>query len=898
MLGRFRNYSIGARLTAMSVIAAILVAVPSGMYVYEIRKGLAFVREEVRGLPVVSVGMELIQAIGLHRRFALSMTSGDAKAVQEYPQRREAVEASLKKLDNALAGEKTSAGFNADRELLRKHWVEMKRRLDAKDLVGPEHVRQQLQLMDTARTVLERIGDHYQLSLDPEADTYYQIINLLKYLPEYSEEIVKLRSFASALLKQESLSEADGERVRALADIVEQAERAVISNFNKVFEQRLELKPTFDTTINTLTQHSGDAVRTARDSADPAKRSSALAKAIFASGSKAIDAQRALSKQTLDVLTASLTQREASFALNMRVLIAVVLSGIALFALLAWLTVRSITGPMRELAQAAEAIKRGQFEAARLEVARDEPGQVAQAFASVRDTISAVVQAQSDIARLHAAGEIDRFLEPERFEGAYRDLAEKVNGLVKAHIDVTFRMAEVVQHYGRGDFSVDMPELPGKQATLTRAVVDVKANLAAVSHELGRLVECAARGDFSARGNEQNYAFAYRDIVAQLNRLMQTIDASLGDANRVFGALAKGDLRERITASYDGSLATLKESANATTEQLGQLIAVARGAAGEIDTAIGQIAQGNADLSARTEQQASALEQTASAMEELTSTVRQNAESASHASRLMGETATAAQGGGETMHQVVATMSGIADSSRRIQDIIGVIDSIAFQTNILALNAAVEAARAGEQGRGFAVVAAEVRALAQRSAGAAKEIKTLITGSAGQVDAGTDLVNRAGQQMQEIVGSIQRVGTIIAEIAGASAEQSGGIEQVNQAVTSMDQTTQQNAALVEQAAAAAESMKEQAQSLVRAVAVFRLADAAAKPVIGPVTAEKEWDGGERRGPDRARNVERLAGKRAGTGHRSDSKTDSKSDSAARAEPVRAKAAGAGEWEEF
>ena len=241
-----------------------------------------------------------------------------------------------------------------------------------------------------------------------------------------------------------------------------------------------------------------------------------------------------------------------------------------------------------------------------------------------------------------------------------------------------------------------------------------------------------------------------------------------------------------------------------------------------------QIAQGNVDLSQRTEEQASTLEETASSMEELTSTVTQNAQNARQASTLAVSASDVARKGGQVVGQVVSTMTGISESSKKISDIISVIDGIAFQTNILALNAAVEAARAGEQGRGFAVVAAEVRNLAQRSASAAKEIKTLIGDSVNKVDAGTKLVGAAGKTMDEIVGSVKQVSDLITEIAAASQEQSAGIEQVNTAITQMDQVVQQNASLVEEATAATESMKEQASALLQMVSRFKFGGEVAK----------------------------------------------------------------------
>jgi methyl-accepting chemotaxis protein len=275
----------------------------------------------------------------------------------------------------------------------------------------------------------------------------------------------------------------------------------------------------------------------------------------------------------------------------------------------------------------------------------------------------------------------------------------------------------------------------------------------------------------------------------------------------------------------------------AMTMNLNRIVAGVRAGSESISTGSGEIAAGNQDLSSRTEQQASSLEETASSMEELTGTVQHNAENARMGNQLAASASETAQRGGAVVSQVVATMDQINASSRKIVDIISVIDGIAFQTNILALNAAVEAARAGEQGRGFAVVASEVRSLAQRSAAAAKEIKVLIDDSVAKVDVGSRLVNDAGMTMADVVDSVKRVSDIMGEIASASREQSDGIEQVNQAIGQMDQVTQQNAALVEEAAAAAASMQEQAASLAEAVSIFRLdtrAVAAPKRAAAPV----------------------------------------------------------------
>jgi methyl-accepting chemotaxis protein len=348
--------------------------------------------------------------------------------------------------------------------------------------------------------------------------------------------------------------------------------------------------------------------------------------------------------------------------------------------------------------------------------------------------------------------------------------------------------------------------------------------------------------------------------------IARSITRPLGEAVRVAEGVAAGDLTARIEATSNDETGQLLSALGGMKARLREVIEQIRFTTEAVGTASKEIAQGNTDLSQRTEEQASSLEETASSMEELTATVKQNADNARQANQLAASASEVATKGGAVVGEVVTTMGAISASSKKIADIISVIDGIAFQTNILALNAAVEAARAGEQGRGFAVVASEVRSLAHRSAAAAKEIKELITDSVAKVDSGSALVEDAGRTMAEVVSSVKRVTDIMAEITAASLEQSSGIEQVNQAIVQMDQVTQQNAALVEESAAAAESMEDQARQLASAVAVFKVAGVAgtrpAARIAGAQAAAQPkppaaWDGAERRGPQRAKNVARL-----------------------------------------
>ncbi|MEZ5411965.1 MAG: methyl-accepting chemotaxis protein [Acidimicrobiales bacterium] len=305
-------------------------------------------------------------------------------------------------------------------------------------------------------------------------------------------------------------------------------------------------------------------------------------------------------------------------------------------------------------------------------------------------------------------------------------------------------------------------------------------------------------------------------------RFQQAIQDLVGQASSVMGSVAEGDLTRAIEGDYQGDLVLLQDATNRSIENLAGLVTQIRGSAASMSTSAKEVALANQDLSRRTESQASSLEETASSMEEMTATVQQNADNARKASQLAVSAREQAQDGGQVVDRAVDAMHAISESSKKIADIIGVIDEIAFQTNLLALNAAVEAARAGDQGRGFAVVASEVRNLAQRSAGAAKEIKALIQDSLDKVDDGSNLVNQSGSQLQEIVNSVKKVSDIIAEIAAASEEQSAGIGQVNQAVAEMDHGTQQNAAMVEEAAAASDSMQQQARALLELTQQFKV----------------------------------------------------------------------------
>jgi len=395
--------------------------------------------------------------------------------------------------------------------------------------------------------------------------------------------------------------------------------------------------------------------------------------------------------------------------------------------------------------------------------------------------------------------------------------------------------------------------------------------------QINRLIEQAIAGSLDERVDVSQYQGFMKGLGLGINNLMDTVVDPLKELTSVMRKVAEGDLTHSMASNLQGDFAVMSEAVNTTLKNLTEVVGKIRQSSGNIASASSEIAQGNADLSQRTEEQASSLEETASSMEELTTTVKQNADSAKQANQLASGAKDEAEKGGSVVGKAIDAMREINEASKKIADIIGVIDEIAFQTNLLALNAAVEAARAGEQGRGFAVVATEVRNLAQRSAGAAKQIKALINDSVKKVEDGSQLVDQSGKTLVEIVNSVKKVSDIVAEISAASQEQSVGIEQVNKAILQMDGVTQQNGALVEQAAAASVALDEQAKGLDKLMDYFKIGAEAEKRFM--VNSQENIRMG-RRNTERFSDSKANANLKTGT---NDSGRNTKSDS---------------DWEEF
>jgi methyl-accepting chemotaxis protein len=463
----------------------------------------------------------------------------------------------------------------------------------------------------------------------------------------------------------------------------------------------------------------------------------------------------------------------------------------------------------------AEEIANGNLKT-NLDCGKRKPTGVFASMKNMQEQLSEVIekdiQSLVDAAR---AGDLQGRISLEGKKGFFRDMSEGVNELVAVSEQVVNDTVRVFGAMAQGNLSETIEtDYKGSFDKLKQdANATIKKLDEVINQDIQLIVDAAKQGNLEGRISLDDKSGFFESLAASINELVAVSEQVVNDTVRVFGAMAKGDLTETIETDYEGSFDRLKQDANATVEKLTDVITQIEDAADAVRSASSEISQGNTDLSQRTEEQASSLEETASSMEELMSTIKQTTDNTRHTNQLADGARDKAEEGGDVVKNAIEAMDGINEASKKISDIISVIDEIAFQTNLLALNAAVEAARAGEQGRGFAVVASEVRNLAQRSAAAAKEIKTLINDSVEKVEHGSGLVNKSGTALEDIVIAVKKVSDIIAEITAASEEQSAGITQVNTAVNQMDQMTQQNAALVEEAAAASESMNDQAHSL-------------------------------------------------------------------------------------
>ncbi|MBL8449126.1 MAG: HAMP domain-containing protein [Dechloromonas sp.] len=845
---------------ALGLLAAVAVAVPTVTLLKGFDERITVAELERSGVAVHREMRLVLQDIQRHRGSTTSLLAGKEQFRERADKARAGADSALQKVDAALAVHGKDLGkidswdkFRSDWQTLRSGYASLDPQTNTK-----KHSELIASLLDAMAAVADRSG----LVLDPDLDSFYAMLMSIIELPPATERMGQSRALGSLVLTEKVLGQERRDLlIGALAEM-RLRERAILNAGGKVIEANPEaathLKPLFEEARSGIalfvTNVEQNILRAEALSYDPTR--------YFDETTRAIDTSFKLYDDGTNSLDTMLLARIAGIGATRLWILGGALALIGLAGAIGFVILRRVNRGIVQASAALDQIAGGRLDVPLRAESRDEVGHLIgrldEMQKQLRDRLETDARANNENLRIKVALDVTSnnvmvadpdgkiiycntaVIEMMRQAEAdvRRDLPNfRADGILGSNIDSYHKnpahqrnmLAGLRESYrtelviGGRHFALVAAPIANARGERLGTVVEWRDRTAEVKleSEVSGIIEAAVAGDFSQRLDAGKMAGFFRKLSTGINDLLDANNRALGDVAAMLNRLSEGDLSQRIETDYRGMLGQLKNDANATVDNLQDIVGQIKGATEAINTAAKEIASGNQDLSSRTEEQASSLEETASSMEQLTSTVKQNADNARQANELAGSAQEVAVRGGAVVGQVVQTMSAIHQSSAKIADIIGVIDGIAFQTNILALNAAVEAARAGEQGRGFAVVATEVRNLAQRSAGAAKEIKGLISDSVERVEAGNKQVEQAGRTMEEVVGAIERVAKIMADISSASREQSSGIEQVSLAVSQMDEVTQQNAALVEEAAAAAESLEEQAHALASAVAVFR-----------------------------------------------------------------------------
>jgi methyl-accepting chemotaxis protein len=846
-------------------LIAVIFAVPIAMLLYSYfalqMATIDFGARERLGVRLIAPARQAMQALQAHRGTSQLVIGGNAEAATKLAEVAQQVEAAFSandKVDHELGAELGTASAYA---ALKVKWNELKG--VATSLPAAESFARHSAVLDKLVDYIGTVADNSNLTLDPDIDTFYLMDVSTSRVPSVSAAAARMRGLGAGIASRKILTVDERVAISLLINQFEINFASIEAGLEKAFKGNETIRPVLTPALANAkaagTEFAGEIHRqllnTQTISVEP--------KVLFDKGTNAVDTSYALFDAALPQLDKLLEARVDRTRGELNRAFAVTALILAAVAYLFLSFRSSVLDAILSIRQGALRIAEGDFSKEIVVAARDEVGEVAVTMNAVQSQLKERIEADQKLAaetmRIKVA--LDEVTMPVTLSNDVNNLIYMNNtalalwtlmaaGVAQRHpgFAVDKMLGAGLAKYfeddeARSTYQAELSAprtldttISGRHLRITVCPVrDAQGHyLGRVSQWLDRTLEVAtekeiegivvgaSNGDFTQRIALEGKQGFVRNLTEGLNQLLETAEHGLAAVVESLQALAQGDLTKGISGDYKGTFGQLKDDTNTTIERLREVVGRIKEATEAINTASQEIAAGNQDLSSRTEEQASSLEETASSMEELNATVRQNADNARQANELSKSSNDIAVRGGDMVKRVVSTMGEIQDSSKKIADIIGVIDSIAFQTNILALNAAVEAARAGEQGRGFAVVATEVRNLAQRSAQAAKEIKILIAESVDKVEGGAKLVDQAGTTMDEVVVSFRQVANLVTEISNASREQSSGIEQVTQAVTQMDEVTQQNAALVEQAAAAAESLEDQARGLLQAVGSFKL----------------------------------------------------------------------------
>ena len=845
----------------VGLLTAIAIGVPLVPLIGGFNDQVHLVEKERIGAAVHKELRFVLQDAQRHRGATTSLLLGKQEFKERADNARTGADAAIAKADSAISSAENALGQVAEWKEFKSNWQALK--VEFLSLTPQENSKRHTELITRLMEVMDKVAEQSELVLDPEAISYFTMDLAVLQLPHVTERMGQARALGSVILSEKAISQGQRDALIAAFSEVTLRQKNMLADGDKILAADPAAKDQLSAALGEArsgvetfkTNIQQNILRAEALSYEPAR--------YFDETTLAINALFKLYDTAGQYLDQQLEKRYDRIRQQRLLILAIAFALIALAACVGFVILRRVNRSVLDVSQALDQIAGGRFDVPLTVSSQDEIGNMVARLGEMQVQLRNRATTEREVAnatlRLKVALDVSSncvmVADPDgqiiycntavlsMMRAAEKDIRTQLpnfraDAIVGSNFDSYHKQPSHQRNLlgalkgthrasmtiGGRYFNLIATPILGEQGERLGTVVEWLDRTAEVlvEQEVATIIGAAANGDFSKRLDSARMSGFYKQISEGINSLLEANTRALGDVGAMFARLAQGNLTQKIEADYQGMLGTLKEDANTTVDNLDQIVASIKDATAAINTAAKEIASGNQDLSGRTEEQASSLEETASSMEQLTSTVKQNADNARQANELAGSAQQVAVKGGEVVSQVVDTMSAIHRSSNKIADIIGVIDGIAFQTNILALNAAVEAARAGEQGRGFAVVATEVRNLAQRSAAAAKEIKGLISDSVDKVETGNRLVDQAGRTMEEVVMSIKRVAKIMADISEASLEQSAGIEQVSRAVTQMDEVTQQNAALVEEAAAAAESLEEQAHNLARAVSVFAL----------------------------------------------------------------------------
>ncbi len=861
LMNKFGNIKLKHQFITIGVIFAFLIISIAAQLKIQ-NDNVNFSKKELLGSEYVRPIRQLLELVPQHRGMTNAFLKGNKDFESKILQRRNDIEDAFRfafEIDEQIG---TQLKTTDDLNKIYNDWKSLKSL--AFSLTSAQSFTRHTELINEILELIIHVGDTSNLVLDPELDSYYLMDLIIHQIPQLVEYMGQARGIGAGIIAINSeIPEYQKEKLVHLIVALEITHKGISAAYNNGANANKEISKILGTQdtkaeaaivsfINLVTEvkngeYSGDAQN------------------FFNTGSAAINESFKLYDQSDDLLHLLLERRISHLNLTLYSIISITIISIILVFFTGLTVSRNILRTIKESLTNFAAISGGDYSQTletrgnnelsdltraittmRIKIGFDVEDATKKAAASTRikealDNVSAnVMVADRDRNIIYMNEAVIKTLQNAESD-IQKDLPDfNVSTLMGTSID-TFHKNPAHQEkllenltttfdaellIGGRSMDLSVNPIRNEQGNRLGTVVEWTDRTieVGIEREIDEIVDAASKGDLSKRVSLEGKEGFFEKLSLGLNQLLESSSSFVSDIGQLFSSLSEGDLTQPINQDYQGDFETIKVDANNTLNKLTEILTQIREAANTVHTAANEIAQGNTDLSQRTEEQASSLEETASSMEEITATVKQSSDNSNEANQLATEAKGKAEQGGSTVQEAVGAMKEILTSSNRINDIIGVIDEIAFQTNLLALNAAVEAARAGEQGRGFAVVAGEVRNLSKRSADAAKEIKDLIRDSVVKVETGSTLVNESGDTLSSIVHAVDRVAGMIAEVNNAAAEQTSGIEQINQAVAQMDEMTQQNAALVEEASAASEAMSEQASSMNRLIGFFKIGD--------------------------------------------------------------------------